>query len=149
MSELSGVRLNAQNKIACNAEKAKNKAAFAAKGTLATGAYVGAGLLGLNSVYNNGSLSKFPKLNAAICKALTNVEDGACKLFTQIKNSKAIENFKNASKSEKGLMIAMPALLLGLITKVAISYNKMSHENDLTEQKYVYKQKAQNAANVI
>ena len=36
MSELSGVRLNAQNKIACNAEKAKNKAAFAAKGTLAT-----------------------------------------------------------------------------------------------------------------
>ena len=67
----------------------------------------------------------------------------------KIKNSKAIENFKNASKSEKGLMITMSALPLGLITKVAMSYNKMSHENDLTEQKYAYKQKAQNAANVI
>ena len=105
--------------------------------------------MGLNGIYNNGSLSKFPKLNAAICKALTNVGDGACKLFTQIKNSKAIENFKNASKSEKGLMIAMPALLIGLITRIGMSYNKMSHENDLTEQKYAYKQKAQNAANVI
>ena len=67
----------------------------------------------------------------------------------KIKNSKVIENFKNASKSEKGLMITMPALLLGLITKVAISYNKMSYKNDLTEQKYVYKQKTQNAADVI
>ena len=109
--------------------------------------------MGLNGIYNNGSLSKFPKLNAAICKALTNVEDGACKLFTKIKNSKviseAIEEFKDAPKSEKGLMITMSALLLGLITKVAMSYNKMSHENDLTEQKYAYKQKAQNAANAI
>ena len=73
--------------------QAKNKAAFVAKSTLATGAYVGAGLLGLNSVYNNGSLSKFPKLNAAICKALTNVEDGACKLFTKNKKFKSNRKF--------------------------------------------------------
>ena len=76
-----------------NIYKQKTKQLLLLKAFLPQRAYVGAGLLGLNGVYNNGSLSKFPKLNAAICKALTNVEDGACKLFTKNKKFKSNRKF--------------------------------------------------------